>query len=411
MKFFEIVVISAVILALLFLPASGEPGDPTAMVTEYSVQPKILSPGSLGTISIVIQIAGKTSVTETTGTTGKSEEPNVNIERVSLEGNGLTVVSDAFDHVGRIGQGQSIPLSFTIRAPDEGGMYYPEIRIATAGGSTRYPIPVNVDTPIGIQREAIIVMKSYPPDTVNPGDEIPVRILMRNEGMTLAEEVTLKIENASSLIAPKTANLYHVGAISGGEEKPVDLVLLSDKSADPGLIRVPVTVQYTWIDGSVHRDTASIDVMLKGEAELGFVSVDTSPRRVIANQPFDLTIRIENTGTGEAKQVAATVDLPVTGTRESFIGKIKPGNDAPAVFMLDGVKGGTYNYTASITYTDDLGIHTITKPMSVRVVPEDYTGALIVVVLILLAGGFLVYRYWYLPRKNGNGAIPWVKKS
>jgi hypothetical protein len=411
MKFISILVFLTIILALLVLPASGELGDPTAMVTEYSVQPKILSPGSLGTISVVLQIAGKTSVTETTGTTGRSEEPNVNIERVSLEGNGLTVVSDAFDHVGRIGQGQSIPLSFTIRAPEEGGMYYPEIRIATAGGSTRYPIPVNVDTPIGIQREAIIVMKSYPPDTVNPGDEIPVSIILRNEGMTLADEVTLKIENNSSLIAPKTANLFHIGVINGGEEKSVEVVLLSDKSADPGLIRVPVTVQYTWIDGSIHRDTTSIDVMMKGEAELGFVSVDTSPRRVIANQPFDLTIRIENTGTGEAKQVAATVDLPVTGTRESFIGKIKPGNDAPAVFMLDGMKGGTYNYTTSITYADDLGTHTVTKPMSVRVVPEDYTGAVIVVALILLAGGFLGYRYWYLPRKNGNGAIPWVKKN
>jgi len=411
MKIFTILVFSSIILALLFLPASGEPGDPTAMVTQFSVQPKILSPGGLGTISVVIQIAGKTSVTETVGNTGKIEEPNVNIERVSLEGNGLTVVSDAFDHVGRIGQGQSIPLSFTIRAPEESGMYYPEIRIATGGGSTRYPIPINVDTPIGIQREAIIVMMSYPPDTVNPGDEIPVNIILRNEGKTLAEEVTLKIENDSPLIAPKTANLYHIGVINGGEEKSVDVVLLSDKSADPGLIRVPVTVQYTWIDGSVHRDTTSIDVMMKGEAELGFVSVDTSPRRVIANQPFDLTIRIENTGTGEAKQVAATVDLSMTGTRESFIGKIKPGNDAPAVFMLDGAKGGTYNYTTSITYTDDLGTHTVKKPMSVRVVPEDYTGAIIIVVLIILAGGFLVYRYWYLPRKNGTGAIPWVKKS
>ncbi|MDD1712176.1 MAG: hypothetical protein LUQ69_03295 [Methanoregulaceae archaeon] len=411
MKIFAILVLLIIITASLVLPVSGELGDPTAMVTEFTVQPKILSPGSLGTISVVIQIAGKTSVTETTANTGKSEEPNVNIERVSLEGNGLTVVSDAFDHVGRIGQGQSIPLSFTIRAPEEGGMYYPEIRIATAGGSTRYPIPVNVDTPIGIQREAILVVMSYPPDTVNPGDEIPVRIILRNEGQTLAEEVTLKIENDSTLIAPKTANFYHIGQVNGGEEKSVDLVLLSDRSANPGLIRVPVTVQYTWIDGSVHSDTTSIDVMMKGEAELGFVSVDTSPRRVIANQPFDLTIRIENTGTGEAKQVAATVDLPVTGTKESFIGKIKPGNDAPAVFMLDGVKGGTYNYTTSITYTDDLGTHTITKPMSVRVVPEDYTGAIIAVSLILIAGGFIVYRYWYLPRKNGNGAIPWVKKN
>jgi hypothetical protein len=150
---------------------------------------------------------------------------------------------------------------------------------------------------------------------------------------------------------------------------------------------------------------------MKGKGELGFVSVDTSPRRVAENQPFDLTIRIENTGTGEAKQVAATVDLPMTGTKQSFIGKIKPGNDAPAVFMLDGGKGGTYSYNASITYTDDLGTHTVYRQMSLRVIPSDSSGGLILMLLGLLGVGIVVYRFWYLPRKNGGGALPWVKKS
>ena len=150
---------------------------------------------------------------------------------------------------------------------------------------------------------------------------------------------------------------------------------------------------------------------MKGKAELGFVSVDTSPRRLVANQPFDLTIRIENTGTGEAKQVVATVNLQMTGTKQAFIGKIKPGNDAPAVFSLDGAKGGTYEYMTNITYVDDLGNHAISSPMSVRVSPEDNTGIVILVLLIVIIGGILAYRYWYLPKKNGTGALPWVKKN
>ena len=101
----------------------------------------------------------------------------------------------------------------------------------------------------------------------------------------------------------------------------------------------------------------------------------------------------------------------MTGTKQSFIGKIKPGNDAPAIFMLDGGNGGAYDYNASITYTDDLGTHTVVSPLSLRVVPQDYTGTIILVLLIVIAGGFIAYRYWYLPRKNGNGAFPWVKKS
>ncbi len=107
--------------------------------------------------------------------------------------------------------------------------------------------------------------------------------------------------------------------------------------------------------------------MLEGKAELGFVSVDTNPPRLTENIPFDLTVRIENTGTGEAKQVSATIDLPAEGQKEAFIGKIKPGNDAPAIFLLEGVKAGNYAYNLTITYTDDMGVHTMIRQMNLRV--------------------------------------------
>ena len=418
MKLINILVIILVITAVMVLPASAA-GDPTVQISEYHVYPSIMMPESLGTITIVVKnTASSASIKENAGvfandfTTTKVTDINVNIENVQLEGKGIQVISKDFEHVGEIGPGQSLPLTFTIRAPAETGMYYPEVWIDTSGGrSTRYPIPVNVNTPVGIQKKAIMIVESSLPDTVNPGNEIPVRLVVRNGGETGTDDVTIRVDNVSTLIAPKKTDLYHIGAIGANESKTLNLVLLSDRDTPPGLVRVPLTLQYNWIDGSVHVETTSIDVVMEGKAELGFVSVETSPRRVIANQPFDLTIRIENTGTGEAKQVAATVDLPMTGTKQAFIGKIKPGNDAPAVFSLDGAKGGTYEYTTSITYVDDLGTHTISSPMSVRVIPEDNTGMFILVMLILIAGGILAYRYWYLPRKNGDGALPWVKKS
>jgi hypothetical protein len=151
--------------------------------------------------------------------------------------------------------------------------------------------------------------------------------------------------------------------------------------------------------------------MMKGVSELGFVSVDTNPTRLTENTPFDLTVRIENTGTGEAKQVSAKVDLPAEGTKEAFIGKIKPGNDAPAIFLLEGMKGGNYPYNLTISYTDDMGVHTVIRQMNMRVTPSDSSGNIILLLLILAILGFLAYRYWYLPSKNGDGSLPWVKKN
>jgi hypothetical protein len=151
--------------------------------------------------------------------------------------------------------------------------------------------------------------------------------------------------------------------------------------------------------------------MMKGTAELGFVSVDTNPSRLTEGTPFDLTIRIENTGTGEAKKVSATVDMPAEGKKEAFIGKIKPGNDAPAIFLLESMKGGTYPYNLVINYTDDMGEHTLTRQMNLRVSPVDSTGNLIFMLIILAILAFLAYRYWYLPKKNGDGSFPWERKN
>ncbi len=131
-------------------------------------------------------------------------------------------------------------------------------------------------------------------------------LTVRNAGQTLADDVTVKIENVSATVAPKNADLYHLGVIMAGGQKTVDLVLLSDKKTTAGLVRIPVTIRYNAIDGSPRTQITGIDLMMKGKAELGFVSVDTNPPRLTENTPFDLTIRIENTGTGEAKQVSAT---------------------------------------------------------------------------------------------------------
>ena len=405
-------------LMVIFVPPVHA-DTPTVTITDYKVSPSVLMPDSLGTIRVTIKnTASSASISESTalssdnaGTT-KTTDINVYIENVHLEENGIEVLTEDFDRIGDLGPGQSTTITFSIRAPEKSGMYFPEVWVDTSGGrSTRYPVPVNVNTASGIQKQAILIMESSLPVSVNPGDEIPVTLTVKNAGQLLADDVTLKITNISNIVAPKSTDLYHLGTISSGEQKAVTLVLLSDKDASSGLIRVPVSISYNALDGIPVTDQTGIDIMMKGKAELGFVTVDTSPARLTEGTPFDLTIRIENTGTGEAKQVSATVDLPVEGKKEAFIGKIKPGNDAPVIFLLEGAKAGTHPYTLTIHYTDDMGEHTMTREMNLRVPPTDRTGDIFLLLVILAILGFIGYRYWYLPKKNGDGKFPWERKS
>ncbi|WP_062398612.1 hypothetical protein [Methanogenium cariaci] len=85
------------------------------------------------------------------------------------------------------------------------------------------------------------------------------------------------------------------------------------------------------------------------------------------------------------------------GTKEAFIGKIKPNNDAPAVFSLDGGTGGDYPYTLTVIWEDDWGVHTESFDLTLSVKTNDSTVAIagFLIILILAAGGayyFLVYR-------------------
>jgi hypothetical protein len=414
------IIIIAFVLLVVTVPPVKADNVPTVTITDYKVSPSVLMPGSLGTVTVTVKnTASSASISEKSGQLSpdtyaivKTTDINVNIQNVHLEGNGIKVLSRDYDQVGSIGPGQSIPLSFSIQAPDRSGLYYPEVWIDTNGGrSTKYPVPVNVNTPMGIQKEAILIVGSSLTGSVNPGDEIPATLTVSNAGQILADDVTLKIANVSSDVAPKNTDTYHIGPLDAGTQKSIDLILLSDKQTNPGLIRIPLTIDYTTIDGTPVRQTTSIDVVMKGKAELGFVSVDTNPARLTEGTPFDLTVRIENTGTGEAKQVSAKVDLPADGTKEAFIGKIKPGNDAPAIFLLEGMKGGNYPYNLVITYSDDMGVHTSTRQMNLRVPPSDNSGNLILGLIVLGILGFLAYRYWYLPKVNGDGKFPWDKKN
>jgi hypothetical protein len=406
------------ILGIIVPPASAD--TPTVTIADYKVSPSVLMPDSMGTITVTIRnTAASATISEKTGPlssdssgTTKVTDINVNIQNVHLEGNGIDVLSNDFDRIGEIGPGQSTTITFSIQAPAKSGMYYPEVWIDTLGArSVKYPVPVNVNTPVGIQKQAILILDSSLTGSQNPGDEIPVSVTVTNSGGMLADDVTVKVENVSSTVAPKNTDLYHLGNLGAGEQKTFDLILLSDKNTVAGLVKVPVTIRYNAIDGTPMTQSTGIDVMFRGVAELGFVSVDTNPSRLTEGTPLDLTVRIENTGTGEAKQVSAKIDLPAEGTKEAFIGKIKPGNDAPAIFLLEGMKGGTYPYNLTISYTDDMGQHTLIRQMNLRVPPADTSGNIILALIVLCILAFVGYRYWYLPKKNGNGSFPWERKN
>jgi hypothetical protein len=399
------------LLALLAGPALAAEDAPI-VVSDVAVSPAVLQPGDLGTITATIRNTASTaSITETGNLTGadggtiagtRSRDITITIERVRLSGGAVEVVSSDRSNVGALGPGESVPVTFLVRAPDADGVYFPEIWVdVTDGQSVRRSVPVNVNTQLVLLKRPGLTVDKTVPDGVNPGDDIPVRVDIRNDGLARADQVTVSVNSSSTAIAARTPGTYHLGTLLRGRNATLEMVFSSDRRAPLGLNPVLLTVAYASADGTTVSQIETIAVRLRGRADLGIASLTTDPARIAAGDPVSLVVRLQNTGTDTANSVKASIDLPFSGSTDAFVGRIEPNNDAPAVYALVAGDPGTYAYNLSVQYEDDYGVHTHEEALRLAVQEGGSPLPLLAVIVLALAAAGVV---WYLRRQRAGRA-------
>ena len=397
------------IVILVLIPAAAAAVAPTVIVSNYTVTPAVLMPGDEGTITVVLtstaSMAPGSPLDLRVDTGGVNTSPitpdNAYIENVLLRSREIEVLSGSFQDVGEIGPGQSLPITFQVRAPGEEGIYFPEVWVSVRDATgVRYPIPVNVGSAYALAKKPSLRVERTVPASVDPGDSFNVTLTLHNDGQASASEVSVGINATSDSITPKSAENYYIPELRPGEEAVLNLSFETDTSAPLGLEPVVVTIDYRSADLAAFRQVATIGIPIVGRAEMSVASIRTEPSRVTAGTPVDLTIRIENTGTADATSVRATIEgLALPGTKEAFLGTIEPGNDGPAVFSLQAGQEGDYPYTLTIQYTDDYGAHTTEQALNLVVAESNSVPTLViaaVVLVVVIAAAF----YWYRRRKE-----------
>jgi hypothetical protein len=396
---------------LLAIPVSAE--GPTVMVADYTITPAVLQPGDIGTITAIIRnTASSSTFRENTGiqsggtfASTKDTDIGVNIESVQLDSRDVEVISGNYKRIGAIGPGQSVPITFLIRAPAKDGIYFPEIWIDVTGGqSVRQPVPVNVNTQIALLKKPALTVLKTVPESVNPGDEIPVRVILNNNGLSRADEITVVVDATTTSIIPKTPGTYHIGELARGENTTLDMVFFSDKKTPLGLNRVLLTLTYANADGTINTQTEMLGIPVRGSAKIGIASLSTDPVRIKKGDQVTLVIRLENTGTDNANSVKATIDLPMAGSHDAYVGTIEPDTDAPAVFALQATDPGTYTYNLLVQYEDDYGVRTQNETLRMTVLDGDATGPVLFGLLILLVCAGAGYWYFVLKNKGSSNA-------
>ena len=406
--------IFCIVMILLFIGAGTAAAEdngavpltsPTVLIENYQLTPSILMPGDTGTLTITIKNTNQNANIQQNsgfyqGGVQTSENTNINvfIQNIHLEGNGLVVRTPDFQRFGSIGPGQSVPVTFLIQAPSHDGIYFPEVWIDIQDGtSTRYPIPVNVNTHIAVAKKPELLLQKTVPEGVVPGDDFGVPLILRNDGETQANDITVSINTSTPAIALKSPENFYLDHLDPGNESEFNLQFSSEKESPLGLQDILVTIRYVNPDGSQTNQIEDIGIPIKGKAEVDVKSLTTDPIRINSGDPFTMTLRIENTGTDDAKSVQATVDLPMEGNKVAFVGKIEPDNDAPALFYLQGKNSGDIPYTLELQYTDDYGTHTVMKNLTLSVGPANNTAPILIAIALVVT---IRCRYLVLENKK-----------
>ncbi|MDD1664822.1 MAG: S-layer protein [Methanomicrobiales archaeon] len=400
----------AAILLLLVLvsltPAHAV--SPMVIVSSSNVNPRVLMPGDQGLITVTLtNTATGATLTETStygslGTTVSSvTDVSAMVDNVFLNGKGdIQVLAGNAQFSGPLGPGQSVNLTFLIQAPGKSGVFFPVLHVSVENADPLfYPIPVFVNLDVGTQKRPALVLSQERPGYLPPGETGEMALTIRNDGESAASDITLRVERDGGGIAPTGGGAIHFSRLGVGENVTFPLHLLAGTQAAPGIHDVAVGIGYTMLDGSRRTEQAMVTVDVRGKADLAVSSLKTTPAAIGKGDHVELVVRVENAGTGSAKSTSASLEIPLPGSTKVFIGTIKPGNDAPAVFNLEADRSGEIPGILNITYRDDFGTRSLEEPVTLRVGESDAAAIALVAVLVLAAAGLGA---WYLISRRRN---------
>lgn len=345
--------------------------EPAVMVTNYQVSPDVLMPKDIGTVSVTIK--------------NSAEHTSADIQKVYLFTSKLGLMSKSYDHVGLLGPGESVNLTFMFKAPDRDGIYFPEVRINVFNSTNvRYPIPVKVNMDVSSVKEPAIEVEKEIPEYIGPGDDFSILLSLINRGQSRASGINIKI-NLSSPLFSKSPNNYYIAKLEPNQKHKINFTLTSDERAELGLYSVPITLEYSGSGGFFKKQEETLGVQMKGEAKLDIAQKKIDKDVIKVGETFTLTLKIENIGSGEAKGVKAYLKSnQFYGDKTAYLGKISKNDYANAIFTLTPYEAGSIEPKLRILYEDDRGVHEFLEDITLIVYPvqKSYLPILSVFVII-----------------------------
>ncbi len=240
--------------------------------------------------------------------------------------------------------------------------------------------------------------------TVNPGgispkDKIDLTFQVSNEGTGMAREIQVSADMSDLPFVSLDADTKVIKRLEPGENIQLNYPIQVKDKTEISSYSIPIKMDYKDENGKNISSKSLAGVRVLGKAELAISDIKIEPQNPVIGDLVTVNMRIENSGTGEARSVKIKLDAPFEGTKSAFLGKIKPDDDAPGIFTFYATKDGNIPLSASIEYEDDLGMRSVKESLDLHVYKQNENSMMAPIVVAVPVIGSIAY---YLSRRKKN---------
>ncbi len=266
--------------------------------------------------------------------------------------------------------------------------------------SSVYPIYFEIlDNDVIIRKEVLVEVKGVPDiifdttivqESIKPGDAFNVTLKLNNFGTGSARNIKISQDSTSFVI--EGDNLVFLGDLGIGESKNVTITFIANDNIKPGTHLLPLVINAQDTGSNYYNYSQKIGLRILNQAQINIRNLKISN----ANDLYDIRLRVENVGRGEAKDVTAELLTDYEGFKKNYIGKLGIDEDLPIIFTLFINDKGKQSIPMLIKYTDDLGSFSLQENIEFEI--QRTFGSIlksliiVVIVAVLIIGAFIWVR-------------------
>ncbi len=241
---------------------------------------------------------------------------------------------------------------------------------------------------------------------IQPGEIIKVELTIENNLNSDVEGVVISLDLNKVPFAPyQSSNQKTLDEIEEDREEDVEFKLIADSNAKSGTYKFPVTIKYT-LDNEPGNSSGVISLIINAQPK---IKAEVEDSVLIKGQTKELTIKVTNSGLGDAKfltiKLGIVKGIKLLSSDSIYIGDVDSDDFDTANFKVsvDKEAPSTLSLPVEITYLDSrnkeftekenlvLRAYTKKQAISLGLIKKSRTLIYVISIVILIVL-FIVYR-------------------